>query len=110
MTVSPERVLRASELLSKVSSSDSPINLSQPTGNKMNGTAANSVGDKIPSAAQDDSQLLAEIEAERVKGIKYADFLSGLEELQGQLLKDDEVTNGVVSLGTFNDLGRLISA
>lgn len=112
MTVPPERVLRSSELLSKVSSSDSPINLSQPAAeNNINGTAANSVADKTPSVVEDDdSQLLAEIEAERAKGIKYADFLSGLEELQGQLLKDDEVSNGVVSLGTFNDLGRLISA
>ncbi|CRG86504.1 hypothetical protein PISL3812_03510 [Talaromyces islandicus] len=110
MTVSPERILRASDLLSPVSSSDATINLSKPTENHMNGGAASSVADKIPSTTQDDSQLLAEIEAERVKGIKYADFLSGLEELQGQLLKDDEVSNGVVSLGTFNDLGRLISA
>lgn len=113
MTVSPERVLGASELLSKVSSSDSPINLSEAASNNNNnidGSVANSLADQLPSAVQHDIQLLAEIEAERTKGLKYADFLTGLEELQGQLLKDDEVSHGVVSLGTFNDLGRLINA
>lgn len=111
MTVPPERVFGSSELLSKVSSSDSPINLSQATNNKnINGSAADSLADQLPSAVQHDIQLLAEIEAERIKGLKYAEFLTGLEELQGQLLKDDEVSHGVISLGTFNDLGRLINA
>lgn len=76
LTVPPERILRASGFLT------------------------NTEDEK-----EDEFNIKDRIEAERIKGIKYAKLLSGLEELQEQLLREDEVNNGVIALGNFSDFG-----
>ncbi|KAH8697954.1 hypothetical protein BGW36DRAFT_379728 [Talaromyces proteolyticus] len=103
LTIAPERVLDISGLLSKVAPDSSPIDLSYPDV-RANGSTAYHTTEEMCNF-----QLAKTIEKERLKGLKYADLLSGLEELQGQLLKDEEVSNGVISLGTFNDYGQHIS-
>lgn len=104
MTVSPEQVFQASGLLSLVSSDPTPIDLTDSEG-KVNEESADILEVKKSTNA-DSSMLAADIEAGRLKGLKFAELLTGLEELQGNLLKDEEISEGIISLGSFSELGH----
>ncbi|OKL56445.1 hypothetical protein UA08_08167 [Talaromyces atroroseus] len=106
LTVSPERILSASGLLSNVLPPDtSPIDPTSLKGGDGEGEITIDVLEKKLSAHADDQDLATRIEAERCKNLRFAELSSGLEDLQRNFLKDEEVLNGVISLGTFTDLG-----
>lgn len=107
MTVSPNRVLAASGLLSTAITNKSEIDL---TGSQ------NSIDPKTKdlfsretTTQYSNNELDEHIEEERVKGMKFAYLVSELEDLQGHLLKDQELSDGVITLGTFSELGHSVS-
>ncbi|EED17174.1 conserved hypothetical protein [Talaromyces stipitatus ATCC 10500] len=106
MTVSPERVLSASELLSNTTSDASPIDLTAPHDSLR--MEANELLQNRITAQSSNGELAAEIEEQRAKGMRFTYLLSELEDLQGCLLKDQEVSNGVITLGTFSELGHSV--
>lgn len=107
MTVSPERVLAASGLLSTATSDKSAIDLTGP----QDGIELETKDpfSKETTTQYTNNELGKEIEDERAKGMRFASLMSELEDLQGHLLKDQEVSNGVITLGTFSDLGHSLS-
>ncbi|EEA21250.1 conserved hypothetical protein [Talaromyces marneffei ATCC 18224] len=107
MTVSPERVLAASGLLSNAISDKSAIDL---TGSQHSiDPEMKDLFQKGTTPQYSNHELDREIEVERDKGMRFACLLSELEDLQGHLLKDKELSNGVITLGTFSDLGHSVS-
>lgn len=107
MTVSPERVLTASGLLSTATSDKSAVDLTGP----QDGIDLETKDpfSKETTTQYSNNELGEEIEEERVKGMRFAYLISELEDLQGQLLKDQELSNGVITLGTFSELGHNVS-
>lgn len=107
MTVSPERVLAASGLLSTATSDKSAIDL---TGTQ-DGT---NMETKDPFSREttiqySNNELGEDIEKHRVKGMRFAYLVSELEDLQEHLLTDQEISNGVITLGTFSELGHSVA-
>lgn len=107
MTVAPERVLAASGLLSTATTDKSAINLTGSQ-NSLN------LETKDPFMREttfqySNNELGEEIEEERAKGMRFAYLVSELEDLQGHLLKDQELSNGVITLGSFSELGHRVA-
>lgn len=107
MTVSPERVLAESGLLSSATSDKSAIDLTGPQ-NCIN-VEPKDLLQKETTTQYSNNELGEEIEQERTKGMRFAYLLSELEDLQGHLLKDKELSNGVITLGTFSELSHSVS-
>jgi hypothetical protein len=107
MTVSPERVLAASGLLSTATSDTSAIDLTGPQ--ESINLETKDLFQKEMTTQYSNNELGEEIEAERAKGMRFAYLLSELEDLQGHLLKDKELSSGVITLGTFSELGHSVS-
>jgi hypothetical protein len=107
MTVSPERVLAASGLLSSATSDRSAMDLTGPQ-NSIN-LEPKDLFQKETTTQYSNNELGEEIEQERIKGMRFAYLLSELEDLQGHLLKDKELSNGVITLGTFSELSHSVS-
>lgn len=107
MTVSPERVLAASGLLSNATTDKSTIDLTGPQ-NSIN-VETKDLFQRETTTQYSNNELGEEIEEERTKGMRFAYLLSELEKLQGHLLKDKELSNGVITLGTFSELGHSVS-
>ena len=106
MTVSPTRVLAASGLLS-TAITNKEIDL---TGSQNNiNPKTDDLFSRETTTQYSNNELDEEIEEERVKGMRFAYLVSELEDLQGHLLKDQELSNGVITLGTFSELGHSVS-
>jgi hypothetical protein len=107
MTVSPERVLAASGLLSITTAEKSAIDLTGPQ--ESINLETEDLFQKETTTQFRNNELGEEIEEERAKGMRFAYLLSELEDLQGYLLKDKELSNGVITLGAFSELGHSVS-
>jgi Thioesterase-like superfamily len=109
LTVSPERILHASGLMSNaLPSGTSPVDLTHLNGKAGEEAATDVLEGKLSAQSDDDKVLSARIETERRKNLRFAELSSGLEDLHGNFLKDEEVLNGVITLGTFTDMGRRV--
>lgn len=103
LTVSPSRVLDASGLLSTTVADELPI---ITPGLYHDQESDNQVPVGINSWNHySQSELADEIEEERAKGKEYADLMTKLEELQGHFLRETEICSGIVTLGSYSDLG-----
>ncbi|KAH1315441.1 hypothetical protein KXW65_009443 [Aspergillus fumigatus] len=89
LTIPPERILRASGLMGQ----DNKEEKREVLPNNVQGHTS-------------DSGVPEDIESERLKGMKYAESWNQLDSLHEELLKQDELVNGVLALNHFGDISR----
>ncbi|KAH2768592.1 hypothetical protein KXV94_000292 [Aspergillus fumigatus] len=87
LTIPPERILRASGLMGQ----DNKEEKREVLPNNVQGHTS-------------DSGVPEDIESERLKGMKYAESWNQLDSLHEELLKQDELVNGVLALNHFGDI------
>ncbi|KAL6235289.1 hypothetical protein BDW75DRAFT_210028 [Aspergillus navahoensis] len=88
LTIPPERLLRASGLLGQHTKGQGK-GVVRPTG---------------VEERTSDSGVPEDIEAERLKGLIYAEAWNRLDSLHEELLKEDELSNGVLALNHDRDI------
>ncbi|KAH1593631.1 hypothetical protein KXX34_002867 [Aspergillus fumigatus] len=89
LTIPPERILRASGLMGQ----DNKEEKREVLPNNVQGHTS-------------DSGVPEDIESERLKGMKYAESWNQLDSLHEELLKQDELVNGVLALNHFGDISH----
>ncbi|KAF4268415.1 hypothetical protein CNMCM8057_008586 [Aspergillus fumigatus] len=87
LTIPPERILRASGLMGQ----DNKEEKREVLPNNVQGHTS-------------DSGVPEDIESEHLKGMKYAESWNQLDSLHEELLKQDELVNGVLALNHFGDI------